>query len=105
MQGKTARPSCSSERPASLASEAKIETSAHDTLGFFDIGEGRPQPGHLRRERDLAGAEIEIIVFDEAGEEIGEGIFAADTDPEPRPGLARRISRARIIVVAQYSSR
>src|SRR6184192_3061121 len=76
---------------ASVRSE--IETSAHDTLGLFDIGEGRPQPGHLRCERDLASAEIEIIIFDETGEEIGEGIFAADTDAEPRPGLARRISR------------
>src|SRR5262245_58035976 len=70
-------------RSAPLAAEAKIEAGAHDALGLFDIDEGRPQPNDLRRERDLASTEIEIIVFDEAGQEIGEGIFAADTEGEP----------------------
>src|SRR5262249_57071562 len=71
---------------ATLAAEAKIETSAHHTFGFFDIDEGRFQANHLRRERDLAGAEIEIIVFDEGRYDVREGIFAADTyGPFPPP--------------------
>jgi hypothetical protein len=57
-----------------------------------DIGKGRAQSGHLRRETNLAGAEVVITVFNEAGQEVGEGIFTADTDGPSRPRLERRKS-------------
>src|SRR5262249_416640 len=60
--------------------ETEIEAGAHDALGLFDIDECRAQPGDLRREGNLAGAEIVIVIFDEAGEKVGEGIFPADAD-------------------------
>src|SRR5262249_36348663 len=53
-----------------------------------------PKPDDLGRETDLAGAEIVIIIFDEAGDDIGEGILAADTDGPARARLARRIRGA-----------
>src|SRR3984893_12650494 len=71
--------------------ETEIESGAHDALGLVDIDECRTQADDLRRESDLAGAEIVIIIFDEAGEDIGEGILAADTDGPARARLARRI--------------
>src|SRR5260221_4293179 len=71
--------------------ETEIEAGAHDALGLVDIDECRAQADDLRRESDLAGAEIVIIVFDEAGEDIGEGILAADTEGPARARLARRI--------------
>src|SRR5260221_11197779 len=85
--------------------EPEIEAGAHDALGLVDIDECRAQADDLRRESDLAGAEIVIIVFDEAGEDIGEGILAADTDGPARARLARRIrgpkqDRGRPIFVA-----
>src|SRR6266403_4153339 len=88
-----------------LAAEAEIETGAHYALGLFDIGESGPQPHYLRRERDLAGAEVEIIVFDKARHYVREGIFAADADSPCRPRFTRRIgcaenNRCRPIIVA-----
>src|SRR5262245_16229459 len=88
-----------------ITAETDVEAGAHDALGFFDIDECRPQPRDLRRERNLAGAEIVIVIFDEAGEEVGEGIFPADADGPSRARLARRISgpeddRGRPIFVA-----
>src|SRR5262245_30094000 len=85
--------------------ETEIEAGAHDALGLFDIDECRAQPGDLRREGNLAGAEIVIAIFDEAGEKVGEGIFPADADGPSRARLARRISgpeddRGRPIIVA-----
>src|SRR5262249_46419377 len=85
--------------------ETEIEAGAHDALGLFDIDECRAQPGDLRREGNLAGAEIVIAIFDEAGEKVGEGIFPADADGPSRARLARRISgpeddRGRPVVVA-----
>src|SRR5215471_2202746 len=85
--------------------ETKIEAGAHDALGLFDIDECRAQPGDLRREGNLAGAEIVIVIFDEAGEKVGEGIFPADAEGSSRARLARRISgpeddRGRPIIVA-----
>ena len=38
--------------------ETEIEAGAHDALGLFDIDECRAQPRDLRREGNLAGAEI-----------------------------------------------
>src|SRR5260370_40827952 len=70
--------------------ETEIEAGAHDALGLVDIDECRAQADDWR-ESDLAGAEIVIIIFDEAGEDIGEGILAADTDGPARARLARRI--------------
>src|SRR5262249_39139758 len=55
--------------------ETEIEPGAHDALGLFDIDECRAQPGDLRREGNLAGAEIGIVIFDETGGEGGGGIF------------------------------
>src|SRR5262245_50584264 len=63
-----------------VTAEAKIETGAHHALGLPDVDEGRAEPGDLRDEADLAGAEIVVAVLDEAGKEAGEGIFAADAD-------------------------
>src|SRR5262249_22416185 len=88
-----------------ITAETDVEAGAHDALGFFDIEECWPQPRDLRRERNLAGAEIVIVIFDEAGEDVGEGIFTADTDRPSRARLARRISgpeddRGRPIIVA-----
>src|SRR5262249_39967108 len=85
--------------------ETEIEAGAHDALGLFDIDECRAQPGDLRRKRNLVGAEIVIVIFDEAGEKVGEGIFPADADGPSRARLARRISgseddRGRPIIVA-----
>src|SRR5262245_24868487 len=85
--------------------ETEIEAGAHDALGLFDIDECRAQPGDLRREGNLAGAEIVIVIFDEAGEKVGEGIFPADADGSSRARLARRVSgpeddRGRPIIVA-----
>src|SRR5262249_46977000 len=85
--------------------ETEIEAGAHDALGLFDIDECRAQPGDLRREGNLAGAEIVIVIFDEAGEKASEGIFPADADGSSRARLARRISgpeddRGRPIIVA-----
>src|SRR5262249_53407827 len=48
--------------------------------------------GELGREGDGGGAEIVIVLFDEAGETVGEGIFPADADGSSRARLARRIS-------------
>jgi hypothetical protein len=45
----------------------------------------------LRREGDLAAAEVGVVVFDEAGEKIGEGVFAADADGPSRARLVRDI--------------
>src|SRR5262249_20787987 len=85
--------------------ETEIEPGAHDALGLFDIDECRAQPGDLRREGNLAGAEIVIVIFDEAGEKGGGGKFPADADGSSRARLARRISgpeddRGRPIIVA-----
>src|SRR6516162_2343472 len=76
-------------------------------------GRGRPtsaclirvQAGDLRREGNLARAEIVVVVFDEAGEDVGEGIFTADADGPSRARLPRRVSspkddRGRPIIVA-----
>jgi len=89
----------------SSTAETEVETGAHDALGLFDIDECRAQPGQLRRKTNLTGAEIVIIIFDKAGQEVGEGIFTADTDGPSRPRLTRRISspdydRRRPIIVA-----
>ena len=46
--------------------ETEIEAGAHDALGLVDIDERRAQADDLRRETDLTGAEIVIIIFDEA---------------------------------------
>src|SRR5262245_29415959 len=73
--------------------ETQVETGAHDALGLRDIGECRAQSGDLRREADLGGAEIVIAILDEAGQEIGEGVFATDGDGPSRAGRARRIGR------------
>src|SRR6266700_6637283 len=72
--------------------ETDVEAGAHDALGFFDIDKCRAQPGDLRREGNLARAEIVVVVFDEAGEDVGEGIFPADADGPSRARLPRRIS-------------
>src|SRR6516225_4057803 len=85
--------------------ETDVEAGAHDALGFFDIDECRAQAGDLRREGNLARAEIVIVVFDEAGEDVGEGIFTADADGPSRARLPRRVSspeddRGRPIIVA-----
>src|SRR5215471_4686806 len=85
--------------------ETDVEAGAHDALGLFDVDECRAQPGDLRREGNLAGAEIVVVVFDEAGEKVGEGIFPADADGSSRARLARRIrgpedDRGRPIIVA-----
>src|SRR5215469_3775652 len=77
-----------------VSAETDVEAGAHDALGLVDIDECRAQADDLRRESDLAGAEIVIIIFDEAGEDIGEGILAADTDGPARARLARRIRGA-----------
>jgi hypothetical protein len=45
----------------------------------------------LRREPDPPRTEIVAVVFDEAGQKVGEGIFGADTDRPSRPRRARRI--------------
>src|SRR6266542_3604741 len=85
--------------------ETDVEAGAHDALGFFDLDECRAQPSDLRREGNLARAEIVVVVFDEAGEDVGEGIFTADADGPSRARLPRRISspeddRGRPIIVA-----
>src|SRR6516162_2581790 len=85
--------------------ETDVEAGAHDALGFFDIDECRAQAGDLRREGNLARAEIVVVVFDEAAEDVGEGIFTADADGPSRARLARRVSgseddRGRPIIVA-----
>src|SRR5262249_40505684 len=72
--------------------ETEIEAGAHDALGLFDVDECRPKPSDLRREGNLARAEIVIVIFDEAGENVGEGISPADADGSSRARLARRIS-------------
>src|SRR5262249_16124929 len=71
--------------------ETEIEAGAPDALGLVDIDECRAQAGDLRRESDLAGAQVVIIIFDETGEDVGKGIFAADNDGPARARLARRI--------------
>src|SRR5258708_6238653 len=85
--------------------ETEVETGAHDALGFFDIEESPPQPRYFRRETNLAGAKIVKAIFDEAGKEVGKGIFTAETDGPSRPRLTRRISspeydRCRPIIIA-----
>src|SRR5262249_41103614 len=77
-----------------VTAEPDVEAGAHDALGLVDIDERRAQTDDLRRESDLAGAEIVIIVFDEAGHDIGEGIFTADTDGPAPARLARPIPGA-----------
>src|SRR5262249_6503515 len=84
--------------------ETEIEAGAHDALGLFDIDECRAQPGDLRREGNLAGPEIVIVIFDEAGEKGGEGIMPADAHGSSRARLPRRESgpeddRGRPIIV------
>ena len=71
--------------------ETEVETGAHDALGLSDIDECRAQSGDLRRESNLARAEVVIIIFDEPGDEVREGVFAADTDRPSRPRLTGRI--------------
>src|SRR5215831_14413096 len=77
-----------------VTAETDVEAGAHDALGLVDIDQCGTQADDLRRERDLAGAEIVIIIFDETGEDVGEGIFTADTDGPSRAHLARRIRGA-----------
>src|SRR5262249_6905318 len=82
-----------------------VEAGAHHALRFFDIDECRAQPSDLRREGNLARAEIVVVIFDEAGEDVGEGIFTADADGPTRARLPRRVSspeddRGRPIIVA-----
>src|SRR5262249_57052896 len=62
--------------------------------GGFDVDEGRTQPGDLRRKADGAGAEIVISVFDEAGQNLAERVFTADTHRPSRPRLTRDIGRS-----------
>src|SRR5262249_60941950 len=69
-----------------------VAAAEHDALVFFDITERRAQPSDLRREGNLARAEIVVVIFDEAGEDVGEGIFTADADGPSRARLARRVS-------------
>src|SRR5262249_22483460 len=85
--------------------ETDVEAGAHHALGFFDIDECRAQPSDLRREGNLPRAEIVVVIFDEAGEDVGEGIFTAHADDPTRARLARRVSspeddRGRPIIVA-----
>src|SRR6266540_899300 len=92
-------------RHAPLTAETHVETGAHDALGLRDVGECRTQPGDLRRESNLASAEVVIVVFDEAGDDLGEGVFTADPDRPSRPRHARGIrgpedDRRRPIIVA-----
>src|SRR4029453_3048085 len=69
--------------------ETEVEAGAHHALGLLDIDECRAPPGKLRRKANLARAEIVIIIFDEAGQEVGEGILTADTDDPSPPRLPR----------------
>src|SRR5437764_13954781 len=77
-----------------VTAEAEVEADAHNALGLLDIDECRTEPDDLRRQRNRAGPEVVIIVFDEAGHKAGEGIFAADADGPSRPRLARGIGGA-----------
>src|SRR5262249_54942259 len=84
--------------------DSVVEAGAHDALGLFDVDECRAYPGDLRREGNLARAEIVVVVFDEAGENVGEGVFTADADGPSRARLPRRESgpeddRGRPIIV------
>src|SRR4029077_9823788 len=71
---------------------------------FLDVDQSRSQPGDQRRQRDPAGAVVVVAVFDEAGEDIGEGIFAADADGPSRARFGSGIDgpeddgRGRVIV-------
>src|SRR5262249_19241491 len=88
-----------------VTAEPDVEAGAHDALCLVDIDECGTQADDLRRERNLAGAEIVIVIFNEAGEDVGEGVFTADADGPSRACLARGIGsseddRGRPIIVA-----
>src|ERR1700730_9157539 len=66
-----------------LTAETQVETDMQDARRFSDIDECPAQPGYLRCESNSGGAEVVVIVFGEAGQELGEGVFPADPDVPP----------------------
>src|SRR3954454_18203007 len=98
------RPPDTARSVSAQAAETDVEPGAHDAGGLLDVDQSRAQPGQQRRQRNPAGAVVVIAVFDEAGEHIREGIFAADADGPSRarfgPGIdgPEDDGRGRVIV-------
>src|SRR5262249_47761381 len=76
------------------SAETDIDTGAYDARRLFDVDECRAQSGNLRRERNLLGAEVVVVVFNKAGQDVGEGIFAANPDGPSGSCFTRNIGRS-----------
>src|SRR5262245_64613269 len=85
-----------SDRAAVAPAELEVEAGFDHALALLDVEVGECCS---IGQADVAGAEVVVVVFDEAGEPIQERIFAADADGPAAARLAAghgKIGRAHV---------
>src|SRR5262249_23482536 len=80
--------------------EQNVQADLDHVLRLFDVERNRTwasgEAGHRSAHDGVgAGAEVVVVVLDEAGEPVGEGVFKADADRPPAAGVAERGSETR----------
>src|SRR6266508_2054365 len=68
---------------------AQIEAGSQDTLAFANVDIVVEHPCR-RDERERARSKVVVVIFDQPGQVIGEGIFTADTNGPTAARLIRR---------------